>query len=154
MVGGRRCSVKFLCLSSPQHSNKAMSDREFSRSSQSSVLSVWLHNHSFVCAGTPTLRRLLDALKKVDNWFLFGAMLDVPVSQLKKIESHHQKDPDRCKLELLQYWLDITLDPTWNEIVQALEKTDQLTLAAQIKHEHLLPAELEGMILFAVWVEI
>ena len=102
----------------------------------------------FVCVGTPTLWRLLDALKKVDNWFMFGAMLGVPFPQLKKIESHHQKDPDRCKLELLQYWLDNTLDSTWNRIVQALEKTDQLTLAAQIKHEHLLPAELEGMMLY------
>ena len=126
-----------------------MSDREFSRFSQSSLLSiVSMVTHLFVCVGTPTLRRLLDALKKVDNWFMFGAMLDVPFPQLKKIESHHQKDPDRCKLELLQYWLDNTLDSTWNRIVQALEKTDQLTLAAQIKHEHLLPAELEGMMLY------
>ena len=51
-------------------------------------------------------------------------MLGVPVSQLKKIELDHQKDSDRCKLELLQYWLDNNLVPTWNEIVQALEKTD------------------------------
>ena len=59
--------------------------------------------------------------------FLFGAMLGVPVSQLKKIELDHQTDSDRCKLELLQYWLDNNLGPfTWNEIVQALEKTDQL----------------------------
>ena len=65
-------------------------------------------------------------------------MLGVPVSQLKKIELDHQKDSDRCKLELLQYWLNNTLDPTWNAIVQALEKTDQLALAAQIKHDHLL----------------
>ena len=64
-------------------------------------------------------------------------MLGVPVSQLKKIELDHQKDSDRCKLELLQYWLDNKLVPSWNEIVQALEKTDQLALAAQIKHDYL-----------------
>ena len=41
------------------------------------------------------------------------------------------------------------LVPTWNEIVQALEKTDQLALAAQIKHDYLLSAaisEEEGML--------
>ena len=100
------------------------------------------------CAGTPKLQQLLDALKKSENWFLFGAMLGVPVSQLKKIELDHQKDSDRCKLELLQYWLDNTLVPTWNEIVQALEKTDQLALAAQVKHDYLLSSavsEEEGM---------
>ena len=76
-------------------------------------------------------------------------MLGVPVSQLKKIELDHQKDSDRCKLELLQYWLDNNLVPTWNEIVQALEKTDQLALAAQIKHDYLLSSavsEEEGML--------
>ena len=75
-------------------------------------------------------------------------MLGVPVSQLKKIELDHQKDSDRCKLELLQYWLDNNLVPTWNEIVQALEKTDQLALAAQIKHDYLLSSavsEEEGV---------
>ena len=75
-------------------------------------------------------------------------MLGVPVSQLKKIELDHQKDSNRCKLELLQYWLDTTLKPTWNEIADALEKTDQLALAAQIKHDYLLSTvvvEEEGM---------
>ena len=90
--------------------------------------------------GTPKLQQLLNALKKSENWFLFGAILGVPVSQLKKIELDHQRDSNRCKLELLQYWLDNTLDPTWNEIVQALEKTDQLALAAQIKHDYLWSA--------------
>ena len=75
-------------------------------------------------------------------------MLGVPVSQLKKIELDHQKDSNRCKLELLQYWLDTTLSPTWNEIIQALEKTDQLALAALIKHDYLwstVVIEEEGM---------
>ena len=58
-------------------------------------------------------------------------MMDIPVSQLRKIESNHQKDSDRCKLEMLQYWLDSNSDAAWNEIVQALEKTDQPALATQ-----------------------
>ena len=64
-------------------------------------------------------------------------MLGVPVSQLKKIKLHHQKDSDRCKLELLQYWLDNNSAPMWNVIVQALKETDQLALADQIKHDYL-----------------
>ena len=74
---------------------------------------------------------------KISDWFMFGVMLGVPASQVKKIELDHQKDSDRCKFELLQYWLNNTLKPTWNEIVLALEKTDQLSLAAQIKHDYL-----------------
>ena len=74
-------------------------------------------------------------------------MMDIPVSQLRKIESNHQKDSDRCKLEMLQYWLDSNSDAAWNEIVQALEKTDQPALATQIKHNYLESAtvvEQEG----------
>ena len=98
-----------------------------------------------MCIGTPKLQQLLDALKKLENWFLFGAMLGVSISQLKKIELFHQKDSDRCKLELLQYWLENKLVPTWNEIVQALEKTDQLALAAQIKHDYMWSVDDKGM---------
>ena len=107
------------------------SDREFIESISA------IFSSSFVYADTPTLQQLLNALKKTEKWFLFGAMLGVPVFQLKKIELDHQKDSDRCKLELLQYWLDNALSPTWNKIVRALENTDQLTLAAEIKHKYL-----------------
>ena len=129
-----------------------MSDRECSCRylNLQTCFHCWPHViNIFPCAaGTPTLQQLLEALKNSDSWFLFGAMLGVPVSQLRKIELDHQKDSNRCKLELLQYWLDTTLSPTWNEIVQALEKTDQLALAAQIKHDYLwstVVIEEEGM---------
>ena len=49
---------------------------------------------------------------------------------------------------MLQYWLDSTLVPKWNDVILALEVIDQLALAAQIKHDYLLSAavsEEEGM---------
>ena len=62
----------------------------------------------------------------------------MPFCQLKKIESSYsQRELERCKLDMLQYWLDNKLDPKWNEVILALEETDQLALAAQIKHEYL-----------------
>ena len=42
---------------------------------------------------------------------------------------------------MLQYWLDNKLVPKWNEVILALEETDQLALAAQIKHDYLLSTE-------------
>ena len=89
-------------------------------------------------AGTPEFQHLLKALKNLKDWFLFGAILGVPVTELRKIESQHLKEPERCKLEMLQYWLDNKLVPTWKEVVQALEQTNQLSLAAQIKFDYLL----------------
>ena len=49
----------------------------------------------------------------------------------------YAKDADRCKLDMLQYWLDSKLVPKWNDVILALEETDQLVLAAQIKHDYL-----------------
>ena len=121
-----------------------------------SFLGVTSLNHCvyspFVCAGTLTLQQLLKALKKLDNWFVFGVILGVPVPQLKKIESSYsQRELERCKIDMLQYWLDNKLvNATWNEVIQALEQTDQLALASEIKREYLWStAEEECM---CMWV--
>ena len=72
-------------------------------------------------------------------------MLGVPVPQLKKIESSYsQREPERYKIDMLQYWLDNKLVPTWNEVVLALEETDQLGLAAQIKSTYLWSTNVAG----------
>ena len=81
---------------------------------------------------------MLKALKTLENWVVFGVVLGVPFQQIKKIESSYsQRELERCKLDMLQYWLDNKLDPKWNEVIVALEETDQLALAAQIKHDYL-----------------
>ena len=87
----------------------------------------------------PTLKQLLKELEKVGKWFVFGIYLDVPVDQLEKIESsHQQKDLERCKIDMLQYWLDNNVNASWKNVVRALEQTDQLVLAETVKHKYLL----------------
>ena len=112
-------------------------------------------------AGTPTLQQLSKALKTLENWLVFGVKLGVPFSQLKKIESSYsQRELELCKLDMLQYWLDNNLVPKWNEVILALEETDQLALAAQIKHDYVYlfssaaDSEEEGMlIVLCVYIE-
>ena len=95
---------------------------------------------------TPTLQKLLEALRKLEDWFTFGVLLGVPYSQMKKIEYAHSKDPDRCKLEMLQFWLNSNLMPTWNKVIQALENIDQLYLASKVRHDHMFSTD-EGRVL-------
>ena len=84
----------------------------------------------------------MTALKTLENWFVFGVILGVPFSTLKKIESSNgQRELERCKTEMLQCWLTSKLVPKWNEVILALEKTDQLALAARIKHDYLLSTD-------------
>ena len=76
---------------------------------------------------------------------MFGVILGVPVPQLKKIESspYSQRELERHKIDMLQYWLENNLTPTWNEVVQALEQSDQLVLAAQVKDDYLWLATVD-----------
>ena len=100
-----------------------------------------VHTRLYFCIGTPTLQQLLKVLKQLENWFVFGVTLGVPVPQLKKIEaSYSQRELERCKIDMLQYWLDNNVLPLWNEVALALEQTDQLALAAQVKHDYLWSA--------------
>ena len=99
-----------------------------------------LHLCLLLCVGIsfPTLQRLLEELKDVDNWFVLGIFLGVPVKQLQKIESSHRGDLERCKIDMLQYWLDNNVTPSWKDVVRALEQTNQIVLAETVKHRYLL----------------
>ena len=82
---------------------------------------------------------LLEELREVDHWFMLGAFLNVPVPKLKKIAATHTQDGvERCKLEMLQYWLDTTMTASWRDIARALEQLNMLTLAARLKLKYLM----------------
>ena len=94
-----------------------------------------------ICADNnslPTLQRLLEELKDANNWFVLGIFLGVPVKQLQKIESLHRGELERCKIDMLQYWLDNDVNASWKNVVRALEQTNQLVLAETVKHKYLL----------------
>ena len=102
----------------------------------------------FVFPGTLlTVQQVIKELKKLDDWFVFGVALDVPVSELRKIESSCPRGSvERCKIETIQYWLDNNADASWKELARALELIDQLVLAATVKHKYLwTPCEQEGV---------
>ena len=78
-----------------------------------------------------TVSLLLEELKEVTDWYLLGAYLNVPVYELKKINA--QDGVERCKLEVLHYWLNTTTTASWKDIARALEQLDMLKLAARLK---------------------
>ena len=85
-----------------------------------------------------TVKQAASALKKLNNWFMFGLGLGVPVSELRKIESASGSEHvEQCKAETIQYWLDNNPDASWMKIAQALELVDELVLAAEVKWMYL-----------------
>ena len=54
------------------------------------------------------------------DWFSLGIHLDIPTSDMKRLEMHY-KDPMRCKIEVIGLWLDNDPEATWNKLAQAVE---------------------------------
>ncbi len=43
----------------------------------------------------------------VENWFMFGIILKIPYPEMKRIEAQYRGDIEKCKLEVLQFWLQM-----------------------------------------------
>ena len=74
------------------------------------------------------LVNLLDVLQKVADVDDLGLHLGVPKHELDKIRQDYHKTDER-KREMLQWWLDHTLNPTWGRVITALRAMHQSGLA-------------------------
>ena len=93
----------------------------------------------------PKIQQLLEELKPVDNWYLFGVKLNVPVHELNKIKfSEAQGEIELYKTHTLQYWLNSNPNASWKDIVRALEQINNLLLASEVKAKYLLPKNAES----------
>lgn len=67
------------------------------------------------------LKDAIVELKGV-NWFSLGIQLDIEKCELDKMKSKHPHDENLCMIEVLDYWLKNTSDPTWHNLADAVEK--------------------------------
>jgi len=68
------------------------------------------------------LKNLLTELTGVSHWQLLASYLEVPKKKRSKIGVRYDRDPDRCKERMLDWWLKSTHQPSWERLAQALEK--------------------------------
>lgn len=79
------------------------------------------------------LRRLLEDLKQVTNWFQLGLRLGINHADMKRIEKDHKHDGvERCKAETIAFWLKNSEDVTLRKLVSALEGIDHRNLAKEL----------------------
>lgn len=67
-----------------------------------------------------SLKQVLKDTEELTDWFSLGIHLDIPTSDLKRIERDY-KDPVRCKIEVIDFWLDNDPEPTWSKLAHAVE---------------------------------
>ena len=87
-------------------------------------------------ASRPTESELDLELAELVNWQRFATHLpDLTRGDIEQIEQDHRDDVQRKKLELYGRWLTRCPNASWNNIVLALEKSNEFTLANVIKRK-------------------
>ena len=68
-----------------------------------------------------SLKKILRDTKEVTDWHTLGIYLGVKSSILKRIEKNYSGDTERCKTEVIHFWLQNDSEPTWNRLARAVE---------------------------------
>ena len=55
-------------------------------------------------------------------WFELGMQLNIPTPQLKKIHANYPQNFNLCSLKMFEYWLQVSINPTWQGLIEALDK--------------------------------
>lgn len=83
----------------------------------------------------PKLKDIVEELHGVKTkWKRIGLQLNVPDTELEKIESMHKGDPEESLYQMIREWFK-TEEPTWSAIVTALRtrSVNELQLARSLK---------------------
>ena len=106
------------------------------------------HVHIGVYPDEPKLKDLVCELKEVD-WNQFGIQLNVPRHILRNIDRENPGNESRKLSEVLQYWIDNESEPSWEKIVQALQRISghkNIIIRIQLKYNISPQPQLQGCI--------
>lgn len=94
---------------------------------------------------TPSLRELIDVLGSVVDWYVLGLHLGLRSQQLKQIEVENRGEISRCKVEMLDCWLQTDFNPTWKAITDALSRMGEHIAAMEIEKKYCSSSSVTGM---------
>ena len=81
--------------------------------------------------------KLDEQLKKLVEWEIFGTYLrEIKPEDIEIIKKDEVANTPRQKIALFNKWLSVCPDATWSDVVIALEKAQEFTLAEQVKSLH------------------
>ena len=67
------------------------------------------------------LKQILRDTKEVTAYYSLGIQLDIDTSYLDQIEKDYGGDTERCKIEVIKFWLRNVTKFTWSELARAVE---------------------------------
>jgi len=79
------------------------------------------------------VKNLSSELTLVADWYQLGIKLGLVPAKLHQIEKDHPGDTERCKVEVVDVWLQSTPGASWKHIVIALTEMGNLSTAERIE---------------------
>ena len=86
---------------------------------------------------------VVDAVADVSEWEELACQIDLDLGKLHELQQS-DKSPDRCKKELLRYWIEKDKRASWTKLSQALERMKKAEIAQTIKEKYCQPCS-QGM---------
>ena len=78
---------------------------------------------------------LVEWLDALGDWKKLGLFLNIRQAHIERIarENHHSEDD--AKMALFSEWLRTSLKASWRDVIEALKKMNELTLADEIEQK-------------------
>ena len=98
-----------------------------------SVLLVHGFKFQLLILGALIMKNLSLELSTVSRWYQLGIQLGLQPSQLHQIEKAFPTEIDRCKIKMVDLWLQSTPGASWRHVITALRELGNRTAAERIE---------------------
>ena len=82
------------------------------------------------------MKNLSSELSTVSRWYQLWINLGLQPSQLRQIEQQFLRDSDRCKIEVVDLWLQSTPGASWRHVITALREMGDMRTAETIEMKY------------------
>lgn len=80
------------------------------------------------------MKELLEELKELTDWLLFGKVIGIPQAQLHAI-IQDGADNRECKRLVFERWIKLE-QPTWNKVISSLFKCGMTTVGWELAKKY------------------
>ncbi len=100
------------------------------------ILSFFHSNYHSLGSESPNVRTLSVLLASVFNWENLGVKLGLDMCKMEEIKQRHNGNLEMCKNSVYDAWLRLHVDPSWSDVVNALEQMEENNLANKIRQRY------------------
>ena len=93
---------------------------------------------------------LCEELSAVSDWYRLGLKLGVPDYRLDEIQRNHSSS--RWKIEMLKMWRQLNPNASWMNVVRALQRIEELSLAKMIRRKYMRRGSSKWLLSLQYWI--